>query len=242
LPEGIADVMAFAGLSRLLLLRMETLDGKVAPLRNAHPKEHPRVCRLRDLLGPEPTKPFAEVRDFNWHVFEAAASSDGRCFVVEGLKVDDAGRHILSKAFDGLTGREMWSIGSSRTSGAGALISDASGKYIVLQTNHSPAAVMVDLASGSLVKTLPWPPCAFCSESSLFVSPGRPLDLERGCSLFVHTTEIPSLTLGIDQPAVERALLDPGGLRLAWGNTDGTVTVCNLKEINKRLAGAKLQW
>ncbi len=242
LPEGIVDVLAFPDKNRLLLFRVETLDGKVAPLSNAHPKDHPRVCRIRDLSVSETIKPAIEIRDFNWHVFNAAASSDGRYFVVEGIQTDGAVGRVLIKAFDNFTGKELWSIPSSRKNGSGSFVADGAGRFIVLQTNNTPSAAQVEIASGIVVKELPWMPCAIHTETGFTMAPGHPLIHERGCSLFFDKMKTPAVTLGIDQPAVNSASFDPTGNLLIWGNTDGTLTVCNLKEINKHLASVSLQW
>ena len=84
LPDGLVDQIAFYGPKQLLLFREETESGTVGPSANFDPIMYPRVCRVRDLLGLEPLKPLAEIRDFNLHVLHAACSTDGRYYVVEG--------------------------------------------------------------------------------------------------------------------------------------------------------------
>src|SRR5262249_19246199 len=49
LSPGLVDNLAFAG-DRLLSFRVETIAGKVPPTGHYHPKDHPRVGRIRDLL------------------------------------------------------------------------------------------------------------------------------------------------------------------------------------------------
>jgi hypothetical protein len=56
------------------------------------------------------------------------------------------------------------------------------------------------------------------------------------------TSTTPLVTLGIDVVASNFVQFDPRGTQLAWGNADGTVTVCNLEEIRDRLSRAGLQW
>ncbi len=53
LPDGQSDQLAFPTLDKLLLLRVETREGDRGPFNNVPPSEHPRVCRLRNLLGAE---------------------------------------------------------------------------------------------------------------------------------------------------------------------------------------------
>ena len=52
---------------------------------DTRPKEFPRVLRLRSLLRERPTGPLQVITDFNWNVHHAAATPDGKYFVVEGL-------------------------------------------------------------------------------------------------------------------------------------------------------------
>ncbi len=85
LPLGISDSLAFAAADKLLLLRAETRDPTAGPFSNYLPRQYPRVCRLRNLLGDSPSKAIAEVDDFNWHVFGIGGSSAGKCFAIEGL-------------------------------------------------------------------------------------------------------------------------------------------------------------
>jgi hypothetical protein len=43
-------------------------------------------------------------------------------------------------------------------------------------------------------------------------------------------------------PNRPRQAANLAGTHLAWGNADGTVTVCNLREINRRLMEVGLDW
>ena len=69
-------------------------------------------------------------------------------------------------------------------------------------------------------------------------APGRSL----GITLFDDSSKSPRITLGIDAVASHLVRFDAGGNQLAWGNQDGTVTICNLKEIHDRLNRAGLAW
>ena len=106
LPPGLVDNVVFAG-DRLWSVRVETASGKVPPSSGSNPKDHPRVCRVRDLLAAEPIKALSEIRDFSWHVYLAQVSPDGRHLVVEGLggQLEDPKR--LCKLFELATGREL---------------------------------------------------------------------------------------------------------------------------------------
>jgi WD40 repeat protein len=67
LPPSLQDTLAFHPAGRLLLFRMETRGGKAAPY-NTSSRDHPRVCRIRDLLSTKPYEPIGVIEDFNWHV------------------------------------------------------------------------------------------------------------------------------------------------------------------------------
>jgi hypothetical protein len=73
------------------------------PASLAPPNKHPRVCRMRNLLGPKPLEPFAPSPDFNWHVYYAAIEPEGRYVLVSGL-AGTRGERGLLQAFDGGTG------------------------------------------------------------------------------------------------------------------------------------------
>jgi WD40 repeat protein len=241
LPPGFVDVISFSTRGDPLLFRGETLDGKLGPFNNAHPKDHPRVCRIRDLLSHDTATPVAEIRDFNWHVFNAVATADGRRFVVEGLS-GSGGRTHLVKCFDAVTGGNLWTITSTRNGGSGGMAADSSGRFIAFQTENSPKAALVDLSSGTVTRTLPWLPTAVSLNADLYAVAAPPSYHYRGCSLFNAAEETPLVTLGIDAATSNSIQFDSDGTRLAWGNTDGTVTICNLREIRQWLGRAGLQW
>ena len=77
LPEGLQDTFAFRGPDQLLLLRRETRDVKSLPDSSTSPADHPRVIRLRNLLGDQPTEPIRVITDFNRHVHHTAATPMG---------------------------------------------------------------------------------------------------------------------------------------------------------------------
>jgi hypothetical protein len=221
---------------------METLDGSVAPLSGAPPSDYPRVCRLRNLLASE-ERELAEIRDFNWRVFNVAATADGRRFVAEGMHMEGNESSVLVKAYDGFAGKEAWSFSSATKRGSGFITFDPTGRFLAFETANatpdSSNAVLVEGSSGTVHMKLPWMPLAIGPNASRYAVPVIP---DRGCSLFLDVAGSPLVALGIDGGMAFDAKFDSSGNRLAWGNVDGTVTVCDLKEINERLATAKLQW
>lgn len=240
LPPGLVETLGFPDENHLLLFRMETLDGRRAPLSDAPPKNHPRVCRIRDLLSIDARKPIAENDEFNWRVFTARAPHDGRTFIAEGLRVRGGERTVMIKSFDGLTGKELWTIPLTRNYESGVLVADATGNLVAYRRDKSTKAALVELASGAVLKTLDFVPTAMRHEPRLHAVGGYRSG--QGVSLFDDTSVTPLITLGIDGVASNFVEFDPRGTQLAWGNADGTVTVCNLEEIRDRLSRSGLQW
>ncbi len=239
LPPGLADGLAFLDDDHLLLGRLETSDGKHAPFGNPQGVHDPCVHRIRNLLSPDWQRAVTEDPNFNRGVSNIAVSRDGRCFVVEGKQVEAGVSRVMIKAYDGVTGKELWGHPTSRSWPSGAIVFDATGQFVAFQTNDTTNAVLVELASGLPIKPLPWLPAAIGLDGGYYAVSG----LGRGFSLFKDVNPIPVVTLGIDGgESAANPQFDPAGNQLAWGNTDGTVTVCNLKEINDRLRRIGLAW
>ena len=130
LPPGLQDTVAFHASGKLLLIRYETKQGKLAPFSEADPKDHPRVIRVRDLLGPNPEKPIREVTYFNQHVYRIIAPPDGRNFVVWGTHRGPDGNQQLVRGFETLSNREPWSNTDS-----GVSPTDPTGQWLLVGAN-----------------------------------------------------------------------------------------------------------
>jgi hypothetical protein len=65
-----------------------------------------------------------------------------------------------------------------------------------------------------------------------------------GCQLCRAREANAFITLGIDSrvSSINTPQFNLAGTHVAWGNTDGTVTVCDLPEINRRLKNVGLDW
>lgn len=240
LPPGLVDRFGVFDDEHLLLFRVETADATLPPDSRAPRENHPRVCRIRDLLQAEALKPVGEILDFNWHIFRAQPVNDRRSFVAEGIRDQGGRREILFKCFDGFTGKELWGIPSSRNGQSNLLVPDATGKLVALRPDQSPNAMLIEAASGAGRKRLEFSPLAFSVTPPLYAvgELGRSL----GITLLDGNIASPLVTLGIDQSAPAIVCFDRTGAQLAWGNADGTITVCQLKKIHDRLKSADLAW
>jgi hypothetical protein len=243
LPNGYLDTLTFDTTgTRLFLFREESEDSR-SPIRRP-----PRVCRGRDLLAsPErdlrrpgtKNKPW-KIKFFNASIALAEASSDGHYFVARGDHVDLRDHKVvkserLVKVFECATGNEVRSM-----PGGGCQL-DATGSLMELSEENRPGpSSLIDVASGKLV--------GFLDPHASALGPGARLFAVGtqngfGFALYRNGEKTPLVTLGIDTLSSDgHWTFSLDGSLLAWGNRDGTVTVCYLTEIQKRLAAVGLGW
>jgi serine/threonine protein kinase/WD40 repeat protein len=239
LPMGLTDNLAFDAEGRLLLFRTETVTG--GPWGD-DPAQDPRVCRLRNLLGEDPVrKPIKEIGDFRWHVLSAVGAPDGRYFVAEGV-AGPGGASRSIKAFDGTTGEELWSQDAGGKSGSCSLLTvDPTGK--VLGFEDRSGAVFVEMPANTRLRSGGGLPGGL-APGLRYTATGRGARWAAGTEgLELRGADGTALVvLGLDQEVSTPARFDRAGTRLAWGNTDGTVMVCDIAAVWGRLAEIGLRW
>jgi hypothetical protein len=188
------------------------------------------------LRRPGKHNPHWETVFFNQGVFLVQATADGRYFVAMG----DHGpghekRERLVKVFESPTGKEVLSISAE------AFHLDATGGFMEFApTPGLNAYSLFEIPSGKWVGVVD--PAA-----SALGPGGRLASIEtanrRGFSLYRVGDKTPLVTLGIDSLSAEGYwAFSEDGARLAWGNQDGTVTVCYLAEVQRRLAALGFGW
>jgi serine/threonine protein kinase/WD40 repeat protein len=234
LPIGFNDHLAFHAKGRLLLFRVETPDPAVRPYDKTDHRRYPRIGVIRDLLASEPLTPVATIDAFSRHVYFSAAAPDGSTFVVEGLGGPE-GKDRTVRAFDWPTGAERWSIASQKTADHGLIAIDPTGKLAAVHVDGSDRrdGALVELATGRLLGPLRGGALCLAPDAEYF----------GGTTLRRRADDTPLVRLGIDTEATSVApSFDPSGRHLAWGNSDGTVTVCDLRAVGRRLAELGLGW
>jgi WD40 repeat protein/tRNA A-37 threonylcarbamoyl transferase component Bud32 len=245
LPPGLADALAFPAEGRLLLFREEARDRKTPPLSGAPPAQYPRVGRLRDLLAPDPGREI-EVPEFDWAVHAAAAAPRGRVFVIEGIHAGPGGKQLSALAIDGLTGERLWSRPAPEAKGYAWVFVDPAGEVAGVSAHaDGDEFLLLRATTGELVRSLPRPPLGLGPGARQLLMPGptRGAGLHPGFALLPGPGTSPAVVLGIDDaPSTGAALFSAAGDRLAWGNTDGTVTLCDLEAVRARLAEVGLGW
>src|SRR5205823_1260312 len=152
LPLALQDRLAFHPSGKLLLYRVETKNMKELPASGADPREQPRVCRIRNLMGLEWESPLAEISDFNWHVLESVAAPDASYYVGSGAH-GAKGESRSIKVFDGLTGKALRSFPSKRTFSDWVPL-DPRGKMLLIRTHENGTPTLVEIPSGKLLGSL----------------------------------------------------------------------------------------
>ncbi len=234
LPPGLCDRLAFdATGTKMLLVRVETDNGELAPLDNVPWKEHPRVFRAYDLLSPARATVLVAIKEFNKRVVTAAVPPDGSYFVVEGIHDGADGLRNTIKAFGGRTGKELWSIPVKRKFQSASLAIDPTGKILALHTKDDPGQTLIEMPNGKIIGPL----------IAVSLSPGARLWVDSPhTSLYRRPGDIPLVTFDIDSIRSSNPLFSASGRYLAWGTADGTINVCDLQEVRSRLATVVLGW
>ncbi len=239
LPYGIADTLVFRPTGELLSLRKETQTGEW-PLSDVSPQDSPRVCRLRNLLGEQPLKPIAEIREFNWHVFNIRADRNGDSFFVDGLHRDAAGDRHTIRAFDALTGAERWSMPSSYQ--GGLMLVGPTGAFIAAQSDAGAEFVVLEAPTKGHHGRLPSNTVGLGPDAKMFAA-RRGRDDGGGYSLLRWGDTKPLVTLGIDEKLLSPiATFSRDGQQFLWGNADGTVVLCDLSAIDRTLSEYGIGW
>jgi WD40 repeat protein len=250
---GLVDQMAFPEANRLLLYRVETESGELGPFGMVSPRQHPRVCRIRDLLGPEPKKPLAEIRDCNWAVYHGCCSPDGKYYALEGRAGSPGKFTRVANLYEGLTGKKLGALPSQRPIKAdGAFFFfDPTGTVLqyLYKTEKENETYFLRIPSLAVSRQLDTDPVSLGPQGKRW--------LVRSSGSAEHAHEPGTLTLfeeGRPAPLV-RFVLDVGndfmvvgkprfssdGQHIIWGSPTG-VTLVDLVEVNHRLSELGLGW
>src|SRR4029079_7495641 len=125
------------------------------PDSGAPPAQYPRVCVLRDLLGPKPKEPVRVITEMNWSILEIEASPDGTYFLVDGL--GGPGRSALKRCLRAYRtdGTLLIELPAHRPVGEGSarFPFDPTGRLLVDQINPYPIhrLVLLEMPSGRLL-------------------------------------------------------------------------------------------
>jgi serine/threonine protein kinase/WD40 repeat protein len=242
LPWGLTDALAFPDAGHLMLMRSEVSDGSRPPASPAHPRDYPRVCVVRNLLGQRPTERLKTITDFNWHVLQIGASPDGAHFVVHGSSgtgPPNLQRQTRAYRVDGgFVAKLPTTHPSGEESGLGPF--DPSGRLLLYTPGLGPASVLLELPSFRFLGSAPIRgTTALAQDARLWLgSPrndGRVGVYDRAGSVLLHRLWESCSSNACFSPYLE-------GRYVLWGDGSGTVFVADLVEIQRRLTGLGLGW
>jgi serine/threonine protein kinase/WD40 repeat protein len=239
LPPGIVDNLAYSPEGALISVRMECADGKTAPMSNAHPKEFPRVLRVRNLRAQDPDRPLQEFTRFNWHVFCAMIDPLGRFIVADGLHNGTDGNAAEIIVYDTTTGKKMWRRTRVKTNYGPFMAIDAVGSTVACSDDQNLKSDIVRLPFGQ--------PHGESTPLALALSSRGAFTLTNGDKVFDSSDTLglalrrqPDgeiiLKLGIDfQPHNTSTTFALDDDLLVFGTMEGHVVICDLPEIDRRL-------
>lgn len=249
LSPGLSDAAAFRPDGRIFLIRQETEGGLEAPFGGSDPRRHPRVCRSFLLSEQGVREEVGEIGDLDVSIGEIVVSADASFFAVTGYGSKSGKEERIVRLYEGLSGKLIGPIATRpapRTSST-MIRFDALGKRLSVQNFYprSDAHFIYEVPSLKLAGQV----------NSPIVSVNR--GVMRWVKLVAETLDSPTLILLNQEGKTEPLLrivrdiessnlsgcgLSPDGDTIIWGNRDGTVTVCDLNEIQRRLAGVGLDW
>jgi hypothetical protein len=247
LPPSLNNQLSFQGSDRLVLFRQETRD-RIGPHWPNHPKDHPRVYRLYNLLGPTPVTPIKEINDHDWHCFGSVIPADGRFILAEGAS-NNGGRRVRTlNSYSGLTGDLLWSMPAHQTAGDNFLVwLDPTGTVLLLSNGKEGRLTGLRLPGREWIADLRM------DGISPHLAPGgrrwfAPQTDRAGASSLGTYNYYPE---GNDGPVIpflganeNTALLVFGqdARHVAWANPDHSVSLCDLTEVQRAMAEFGLGW
>jgi hypothetical protein len=233
---------------RLLLFRAETETGELGPFGPVDPIKYPRVCRVRDLLGADPKKPVAEIRDCNLGVMGTECSPDGKYYVIEGLGGSRDHVTRIANLYEGPTGKKLGTLPTQKpVDFDGAVFNfDPTGGVLNFTHDNAGRSFLLEMPSRAVLRQ--FDPAPYClgarAERWLTASPSTP-EQPSALTLFEQERQAPLIGFLTDLGGVSstgKPQFSPDGSHLAWGNAGGTVTVVDLVEVNRRLSEIGLGW
>jgi serine/threonine protein kinase/WD40 repeat protein len=242
LPWALTEAVAFAGPDRLMLMRTEVRDGSRPPDSRAPSAQYPRVCVLRNLLGPKPAEPVKVISDFNWSVKEIEAAPDGMCFVIDGVAgPDQSNRMRLVRAYNS-SGAFLTDLPTQMSAGdpSNDFRFDPTGKQLVFQTTQTPHQVLLEMPWGRYLGSVPVYAWGLAPGARLWA--GRE-EGHQQFKLFDHSGKV--LVHQLCGPIEHHNMPfspDLDGRYLLWGSQSGLVSVADLVEVRRRLTEVGLGW
>jgi WD40 repeat protein len=244
LPPGLDGKLAFHGPEQLSLFRTETRDG-VPPLSAHHPKDHPRVYRLYNLLGPSPLRPLKEIGDHDWYCFAIKAPADGRFLIADGTRAQDGHRVRSFIAYDGRTGETLWSMPSHHPSSdrSDLFDIDPTGDLLLLYYPLQRRSTWLKLPGREWMADRDVPASVLGPGAARWFSLVEDRATQKGeWHYFPYGQEGPDISMVEQDEVGSRLTFGPDGRQVAWGSPDHSVVVCDLGQLQRAMAEFGLGW
>jgi len=246
LPEGMGS-LAFHGRDLLLLVRVETQSRLGVPYGPFDPRD-PRVVRVYDLLSPNPTKAYKEITEFGWNMGDIVVTPDGSRFVVDGIGLDGGKLVRRFHVYDGPTGKLLQSLPIELPPDNSMSYArfDPSGRFLAAMLGQASLRFsLFELTAVTYRGSIDWPvdclnPGATRWLAVLEATDNQPLQHV----LYDREHREPLLRIVRDvRSAGSRChCFSPDGRSVMTGNGDGTISICDLVEVNRRLSELHLGW
>jgi WD domain, G-beta repeat len=242
LPYGLQDRIGIAADGRVMLMRFDLRDRDNEAAAEASDRLAPRTYRLRDMG--DDAQVVAEWKDLPGKPFRITGTPDGRYFAFDGTDLAaDRGADRVTVILKGHTGDEIWR-GPTVNVAKNPQMPVAGAAGILMQrvqhANDDVISRLVRLSDGMETVRLPFLCSALSPKAKFGIHTGSG---EQWCDLYdigprrrLVRLELPSL------PSDYECNFSPDGRYAAWANQDGTVSVCNLKQISNELKRIDAGW
>jgi serine/threonine protein kinase/WD40 repeat protein len=240
LPIGLVDRLVFQGADRLLLARAETTDPTIAPYGGTDARRYPRMCAVYDLLRQNSERPLRTFLEPNLGLNNIALSPDGTILVLDGRSGEpgQAGVRAIT-AYDVPSGTRRWGLPSrlNRTDKSWIAF-DPIGEYTIVRSAYD-TSVLLDTKTGQVRDAddrlgSPGPGAKLGIWGSSLVNQTRLLQRGRGAPLL--TIDTLTTPIGLDR------FTRDGRFTVGVSSLGDWITVCDLAEIQRRLADVGLGW
>ena len=236
LPMGLGDFVALPAVGPPTLFRVETRSGERGPFREVPYDQDPRVCRIRELLDSGRVRTVAEIGSFNRHVFNDVAPTDLSFVVVDGVTIDAEGEHRSVVCFDGRTGKQLWSIPIQGGPKSGVFMRlDPTGQVLCFGQGDGGECDLLRMPAGTRIGSMKRPE-ALGPGADVWVSRDDRAGAKQATALvFRRGQDRPVLSLGTQAMTTTATgfRFSTDGRSLAWANSDGTIDIVDLADLER---------
>lgn len=169
----------------------------------------------------------------------------GNHLIVVAVQKKAENRTILIKAFNGLNGAEKWRLAyDSDAVCPENPLCEVPGRFLVYWASADQPPHLVDCDTGAQVGLLQqWPVALSPAGDHWICNLSAQSGSTRRLAICGRGGETPLFVLPIEQSGADNVpRFSSDGNLFAWGNADGTVSLCNLPEVREHLAMLGMAW